>query len=243
MISRIEFLHSKHMVHRDVKPDNFLTGHGSRASTVYLIDFGLAKPYRDPKSLRHIPYLTGKGLSGTARYTSIATHMGIEQSRRDDLEGIGYCLMYFILGGLPWQGMKVATPDECEKKNEEPPDSPKAVRAAKQRKEKAAQWDQKRQGFIGDRKISFGHKQLCAGQPIEFLQYFTYCTELRFEDKPDYEYLRNLLLKIEKQNGYKDDGVFDWIQVGLQDLEASAAMNRSQQRAGGRVRASSVPKK
>ncbi|XP_078174624.1 casein kinase 1-like protein 4 isoform X1 [Carex rostrata] len=121
MISRIEFMHSKGYLHRDIKPDNFLMGLGRKANQVYIIDFGLAKRYRDAISNRHIPYRENKNLTGTARYASCNTHLGIEQSRRDDLESLGYVLLYFLRGGLPWQGLKAATKKQkydkiCEKK-------------------------------------------------------------------------------------------------------------------------------
>ncbi|CAO2181506.1 unnamed protein product [Urochloa humidicola] len=121
MITRIEFVHSKGYLHRDIKPDNFLMGLGRKANQVYIIDFGLAKRYRDATTNRHIPYRENKNLTGTARYASCHTHLGIEQSRRDDLESLGYVLLYFLRGNLPWQGLKAATKTQkydkiCEKK-------------------------------------------------------------------------------------------------------------------------------
>ena len=102
MISRLESMHNNNFIHRDMKPDNFLMGLKNKAGVVYLIDFGLSKRYRDPKTGQHIPYRDGKSLTGTARYASVNTHIGIEQSRRDDLESIGYILLYLLKGNLPW---------------------------------------------------------------------------------------------------------------------------------------------
>ncbi|KAH0472512.1 MAG: uncharacterized protein KVP18_004718, partial [Porospora cf. gigantea A] len=108
-LNRIEYVHQKSFIHRDVKPDNFVIGRGRRVSVIYIIDFGLAKKYRDSRTMMHIPYREGKHLTGTARYASISTHLGIEQSRRDDLEAVAYVLLYFIRGSLPWQGLKAGT--------------------------------------------------------------------------------------------------------------------------------------
>ena len=105
MITRIEYLHSKGYVHRDIKPGNFVIGTGEKSHIIYLIDFGLAKHYIQ-KDGKHIPYQDGVKFSGTARYGSISHHFGILPTRRDDLEALGYALLYFLRGSLPWQNLK-----------------------------------------------------------------------------------------------------------------------------------------
>jgi casein kinase 1 len=77
MITRVQTVHDRNLIYRDIKPDNFLVGRGpNRQNMVYLVDFGMAKQYRDPKTKQHIPYRERKSLSGTARYMSINTHLG-----------------------------------------------------------------------------------------------------------------------------------------------------------------------
>jgi casein kinase I family protein HRR25 len=171
-------------------------GIGKRGNQVNVIDFGLAKKYRDPKTHLHIPYRENKNLTGTARYTSINTHLGVgecsltvrawtvlmtraEQSRRDDMESLGYVLMYFLRGSLPWQGLKAAT--------------------------KKQKYDR-----IMEKKMTTPTEYLCRSFPNEFAIYLNYCRSLRFDDKPDYSYLRKLFRDLFVREGFQYDYVFDW---------------------------------
>lgn len=184
MLSRVQTIHERNLIYRDIKPDNFLIGRpGTKAANViHVVDFGMAKQYRDPRTKQHIPYRERKSLSGTARYMSINTHLGREQSRRDDLEALGHVFMYFLRGGLPWQGLKAAT--------------------NKQKYEK-----------IGEKKQTTAIKDLCEGFPEEFNKYLTYVRNLGFEDTPDYDYLRELFTQALKNAGEVEDGEYDWMKI------------------------------
>jgi serine/threonine protein kinase len=109
LLDRVDTLHGRHLIHRDIKPANFVIGLGEHANNVYCLDFGLSKRYRHPKTLYHINEKGQRSLTGTPRYASINNHLGVEQSRRDDLESVGYILIYFLKGSLPWQGLKADT--------------------------------------------------------------------------------------------------------------------------------------
>jgi len=111
MISRLEFLHENNYIHRDLKPDNMMIGREQLNNQIFLIDYGLAKKYRDDTG-RHISFKKGGKMVGTARYASINSHQGYQLSRRDDLISLGYILIYFLKGKLPWQKVKGTTKHE-----------------------------------------------------------------------------------------------------------------------------------
>ncbi|KAJ9386290.1 hypothetical protein DTO063F5_3804 [Paecilomyces variotii] len=119
LISCIEYIHDKSFIHGDIRPGNFVLGLGKCEDCINVIDFGFTRPYRDQKSHLHIPYCENKRLTGTYRYASLNAHHSIEQSRRDDLESLGYMFVYFCCGSLPWQGLGAGTQQqkwECVKK-------------------------------------------------------------------------------------------------------------------------------
>ena len=181
LVSRIEFIHSKNLLHRDIKPDNFLVGRGNKRNIIYAIDFGLSKRYRDPKTGLHIEYRDGKSLTGTARYASINTHLGMEQSRRDDIEALGYMMVYFLKGSLPWQGMVINDP-------------------------------KKKYDKIKQIKYDIKLEELCKDLPKQCIDFIQYARDMKFADRPDYHYLRELLRKAAKENGLVfDSHKFDWI--------------------------------
>ena len=116
ILDRLEYIHNKNVIHRDIKPDNFVIGKNDDKKVIYIIDFGLAKKYRNPKTLEHIHFKMTKRLTGTARYASINALKGGEQSRKDDLESLSYMLLYFLRGRLPWQGVTGMTKGEKYRK-------------------------------------------------------------------------------------------------------------------------------
>ena len=165
IINLIEKVHNCGFIHRDIKPNNFMFGVGNKKYDLHILDFGLSKKFF--KNRKHIEIKTNKSLVGTARYTSINIHNGIEPSRRDDLESICYMLIYFLKGSLPWQGLK-------KQKNVDHID------------------------LIGEVKLSTSVKILCKDIPNCFMDFLEHIRNLSFEERPDYKYLKNLLLDCSK---------------------------------------------
>ena len=184
IIDRLEWIHSKNIIHRDIKPDNFLIG-DKDPNVLYLIDFGLSTKYRSSTSGKHIKSgYTGK-LTGTAKYSSANTIKGGEQSRKDDLESFAYMIIYFMKGYLPWQDIE--SKDEINKYCK-----------------------------IYLMKKNITEKKLCEGLPEEIYYLLKYIKNLGFEEKPDYDYLRNLFKKLLHKNKYiyNDKLAFSWVKEG-----------------------------
>ncbi|KAF8193798.1 kinase-like domain-containing protein [Pholiota molesta] len=201
LISRIEFIHSNSIVHRDIKPANFVMGTGKAAHMVNVIDFGLAKKFRDARTSTHIPYKQDDfhGV-GTSLFAAINTHLGVESSRRDDLESLAYMLIYFIRGSLPWR--KIRAPAEPPHLDGLTPSEQAHVRA--HYNPVSTTWD-----LIRDAKIA-NEERLTLGLPPEFDVLYRYARELEFDDLPDYDGLRKLFRGLAEKVGVEYDGVYDW---------------------------------
>ncbi|KAH0795246.1 CK1 family protein kinase [Histomonas meleagridis] len=180
MISSIEFVHKRSYIHRDIKPDNFVMGLDEKSNQVFLIDFGLSKKYCDPKTHQHIPYTEGKSLTGTARYASIHALSGCEQSRRDDLESLGYVFVYLLKGSLPWMGLK-------------------------SNNRYKTQYD-----HILKVKEKTPISDLCKGIPKEFCQYLELVRNLDFDEEPDYSLYRKMFHDLFLREGFVYDCNYEW---------------------------------
>ncbi|EPS93082.1 hypothetical protein FOMPIDRAFT_1020751 [Fomitopsis schrenkii] len=181
LLSRIEYIHSRDLIHRDVKPGNFVMAKSDKDSPhlVNIIDFGLAKKYRDPRTGAHVPYAQEDQHGvGTCLFASINTHLGVECSRRDDLESLAYMLIYFMRGTLPWR--KIRDPDA-----------------------------EKTWNLIRDKKLETA-EFLTVGLPAEFDIFYKYVRGLEFDDLPDYDGLRGLFRGLAEKNGFDYDWAFDW---------------------------------
>ena len=182
LIDRIEFIHSKTLVHRDIKPENFLIGI-ENPNIIYLTEFGLCTKYCSSKTGKHImPGFRGT-FTGTLKYSSANAQRGNQQSRRDDIESLGYTILYFMKGKLPWQNLS-------QKYNEK---------------------DIYVKTYAMKKYMPVG--KLCIGLPQEMEEYFKYSRNLKFKEEPDYEYLRKLFKSILNDNGYNniEELNFSWV--------------------------------
>jgi len=182
LISNIEYIHFKNYIHRNIKPDNFLIGLGKKSHKIFTIDFALSRMYRDPKNFEHITYNENKRFFGGMRFTTINSHKFIEQTRRDDLESIGYLLIYFLKGTLPWQQVEAETFEE-------------------------------QMNDIKEKKMTIELETLCSDLPQEFAVYLNYCRNLKFDEKPDYGYLKKIFKELFVRSGYEYDYVYDWLLI------------------------------
>ena len=201
ILDRIEWVHANNIVYRDIKPENFLFGQKD-SNVLYLIDFGLCRKYISSKTGKHIsPKNLGK-FTGTSRYASIYAMAGNEQSRRDDIESIGYMIIYFMKKKLPWQGIKGNSYKECYHKL-----------------------------YLMKKHMNLG--VLCRGLPGEVLEYMKYAKSLKFEQEPNYKYLKNLFQIILNNNKINiDKYILSWCRQDInnnpcKDNEKNNALNEN----------------
>ena len=182
MLTSIEHIHENNLIHRDIKPANLVMGLGAKSHILNIIDFGLAKRFKNPETSEHISFTIDyhREMIGTPSYASINAHLGMELSRRDDLESIMYCLIYFIKGELPWSEFK--------------PSISKKSRLQE----------------VKNIKLSTSIEELCHTLPSELKTFMTYCQSLQFEDKPNYVYLRQLIKDLVRNQRFSAHYDFDW---------------------------------
>ena len=179
MITLTQRLHAKNFLHRDVTPGNFLTGLNCNMNELFLIDFGYSKMFWDSRLGKHRPNRRCKNMIGTPEYASFNAQKKQDLSRRDDLESIGYILVYFMLGKLPWQDVKVDKP-----------------------------WQ--RREAVSKIMTSTSITNLCKGLPKQFHLYLNYCRGLKFEEKPNYSYLRSLFQDLQRNSNNNCDKILCW---------------------------------
>ena len=194
LISILETIHNNNIIHQDLKPSNINIGINDKEKFLYLIDFGLAKKYRSNSTKIHYPFEEGLKLIGNARFSSINSLEGRSQSRRDDLESLGYILVFLCKGRLPWQG--------------------KISRSKEDKYYK-----------IKEIKKNITPKELCQDLPIQFEEYVKYTKNLKYEEDPDYNYLKKLFITVLKNNNWEFDYYYDWDKNTLTNEEVSSINN------------------
>lgn len=178
----LEYLHKLCIVHRDIKPENLLIGRGNNSYQVFITDFGLAKKYETYGQHFQIP-CKEKGFLGNPKFASCNAHLRHPQSARDDLESMGYMLIWFLKANLPWCDINYLKLPLLEMLK-----------------------------IVGEMKVATEVNVLCKGLPEEFTTYLKYCRGLKFMEEPDYEYLRELFISLVAKMDYTFDNVFEWTQ-------------------------------
>ncbi|XP_040593439.1 casein kinase I isoform X2 [Mesocricetus auratus] len=184
LITRMEYVHTKSLIYRDVKPENFLVGRpgSKRQHAIHIIDFGLAKEYIDPETKKHIPYREHKSLTGTARYMSINTHLGKEPQGRPGGTGTHVHVLPAWQPALAGAQARIMQADTLKERYQK----------------------------IGDTKRATPIEALCESFPEEMATYLRYVRRLDFFEKPDYDYLRKLFTDLFDRSGYVFDYEYDW---------------------------------
>ena len=179
IIDRLNFIHSRNIIHLDIKPSNFLLGKYNK-NIIYMIDFGFSKKFRSSRTGKHIKYFKAKNFTGNLKYSSVNTMIGISPSRRDDIESLGYMLIYLYKRELPWEKLTFKSKNEIPQK-------------------------------IYERKKLITMEELCKDMPKEMLEFMKYTKSLKFEEEPNYNYLKNLLNIMLKKINKEKDAILSWV--------------------------------
>eukprot|EP01061_Rhynchopus_euleeides_P008791 TRINITY_DN17959_c4_g1_i1.p3 TRINITY_DN17959_c4_g1~~TRINITY_DN17959_c4_g1_i1.p3 ORF type:complete len:315 (+),score=114.02 TRINITY_DN17959_c4_g1_i1:94-945(+) len=179
-VDLIMHMHTKRTLHRDIKPENFLLGLRDARRTLHLVDFGLSDRFYDGTVRRHKPYREGCTVYGTPYFSSLTSDRGCEQGRRDDVESLGYSLVYLVKGTLPWIGLKGAGPMNT--------------------------WHRR----VAEMKERMPLAELCEGLPSEFSTIISHARGLKFSEKPDYGFIKEIISRRYAKLGFAADNQYDW---------------------------------
>jgi casein kinase 1 len=209
LLNRLQDFHERGYIYRDLKPENCLLG-PQEENRIYLIDFGICERYRLPDG-HHIPYTKNNTFSGSYRYASMRQHRGDSPSRRDDLESLGFLMIYFLKGRLPWQRsvlQPLPLPAITTATAQVPPSMSSSELCAS----------------ILKKKQHTSLQELCRGTPDCMLKYMTCCRNMGFDETPDYKALRTLLLVEFRSIGESLDYRFDWTTINSTSQSSGQAV-------------------